>query len=41
MVVQFVVGETAVLKEGGVKPGAVVITGGSAELFGTETGYSK
>ena len=39
--VQFVVGETAVLKEGGVKPGAVVITGGSAELFGTETGYSK
>ena len=46
-------GETAVLKEGtarpdsakgapeGLKSGAVVVTAGTVELFGTETGYSK
>jgi cobalt-zinc-cadmium efflux system membrane fusion protein len=32
--------ELAKLPEG-LKPGAVVVVGGSAELFGTETGYSK
>ena len=41
VVVQYVVGETAVLKDGNLKTGATLITGGSAELFGTETGYSK
>ena len=41
VVVQYVVGERAVLKDGNLKPGATLITGGSAELFGTETGYSK
>ena len=41
VVVQYVVGEMAVLKDGNVKTGATLITGGSAELFGTETGYSK
>ena len=41
VVVQFLSGETAVLKDGGLKPGAALITGGSAELFGAETGYSK
>ena len=39
--VQYIVGETAVLKDGNLKTGATLITGGSAELFGTETGYSK
>ena len=44
VVVAYVMNERAVLKEGGVaglKAGNTVITGGSAELFGTETGYSK
>ena len=41
VVVQFLSGEKAVLKDGALKPGAVLITGGSAELFGAETGYSK
>jgi cobalt-zinc-cadmium efflux system membrane fusion protein len=42
--VQYALGDRAVLKEGsvaGLKPGNTVITGGSVELFGTETGYSK
>ena len=44
VVVQFTAGDRAVLKEGaavGLMPGDTVVTGGSAELFGTETGYSK
>ncbi len=44
VVVAYVMNECAVLKEGtvaGLKAGQTVITGGSAELFGTETGYSK
>ena len=44
VVVQYVAGATAVLKEGKndrVKAGTTVVTAGAAELFGTETGYSK
>jgi biotin carboxyl carrier protein len=44
VVVQYVAGTTAVLKEGKndrVKAGTTVVTAGAAELFGTETGYGK
>ncbi len=41
VVVLYVVGDQAVLQDGSVKPAAILITGGSVELFGTETGYSK
>ncbi|MFO0849279.1 MAG: efflux RND transporter periplasmic adaptor subunit [Gemmataceae bacterium] len=40
VVVRYVVGDTAVLASGPV-PGTAVVTAGAAELFGTETGFSK
>ncbi len=40
VVVRHVAGETAVLASGPA-PGARVVTAGAAELFGTETGFSK
>jgi cobalt-zinc-cadmium efflux system membrane fusion protein len=40
VVVRYVVGDTAVLASGPA-PGTRVVTAGSAELFGTETGFSK
>ncbi len=40
VVVRFVTGPTAVL-EGGPEVGTRVVTAGAAELFGTETGFSK
>lgn len=38
--VRFVTGQTAVLAAG-PRPGTKVVTAGAAELFGTETGFSK
>jgi hypothetical protein len=40
VVVRYVAGDTAVL-ESGPPPGTPVVTVGAAELFGTETGFSK
>lgn len=40
VVVRYVAGDTAVL-ESGPPPGTAVVTAGAAELFGTETGFSK
>lgn len=40
VVVRYVVGDTAVLASGPA-PGTPVVTAGAAELFGTETGFSK
>jgi multidrug efflux pump subunit AcrA (membrane-fusion protein) len=40
VVVRYVVGDTAVLASG-PPPGTPVVTAGAAELFGTETGFSK
>jgi multidrug efflux pump subunit AcrA (membrane-fusion protein) len=40
VVVRYVVGDTAVLASG-PSPGTPVVTAGAAELFGTETGFSK
>jgi hypothetical protein len=40
VVVRYVAGDAAVL-ESGPPPGTAVVTAGAAELFGTETGFSK
>jgi hypothetical protein len=40
VVVRYVAADTAVL-ESGPPPGTTVVTAGAAELFGTETGFSK
>jgi RND family efflux transporter MFP subunit len=40
VVIRYVVGDTAVLASG-PPPGTPVVTAGAAELFGTETGFSK
>jgi hypothetical protein len=40
VVVQFVSGDLAVLASG-PPAGALVVSAGAAELFGTETGFSK
>jgi multidrug efflux pump subunit AcrA (membrane-fusion protein) len=40
VVVRYAVGDTAVLASG-PPPGTPVVTAGAAELFGTETGFSK
>ncbi len=40
VLVRYITGETAVLAEG-PPPGKEVVTAGAAELFGTETGFSK
>ena len=40
VVVRYVAADTAVL-ESGPPPGTAVVTAGAAELFGTETGFSK
>jgi hypothetical protein len=40
VLVRYVAGDTAVLSHG-PPPGAPVVVAGAAELFGTETGFTK